>query len=125
MISKSDRVLAYIHGLGIDHLAAMVMRSPVLSCDRNELLATVLQQMLLKDVQRFFVHQGEPACIVGVLSLSDSVRFRSGSCRACISSRLIAGEEQFAAAEVFQRKALIFMDGLDGGACCSLISHDP
>lgn len=92
VVSKSDLVLAFNHGLGLDHSAEMVMHSPVVSCDCDDLLATALQQMLLKDVQRLFVHRQRPADIIGVLSLSDSARFRSGSCRACISGRLIAGE---------------------------------
>lgn len=92
VVSKSDLVLAYNHGLGIDHPAEMVMHSPVISCDCDDLLAAALQQMLLKDVQRLFVHRHRPTDIIGVLSLSDSARFRSGSCRACISGRLIAGE---------------------------------
>ena len=92
VISKSDLVLAYKHGVGLDQPAAAVMQTPVLSCDRDDLLTTALQQMLLKDVQRLYVHHGQPTRLVGVLSLSDSVRFRSGFCRACISGRLIAGE---------------------------------
>jgi hypothetical protein len=48
--------------------------------------------MLLRDVQRIFVHGSDPAKIVGVLSLSDAARFRSGSCRACTSSRLMQTE---------------------------------
>jgi CBS domain-containing protein len=92
VLSKSDLVLAYKHGLGINHPATAVMQTPVLSCGRDDLLTTALRQMLLKDVQRLFVHQGQPPRMVGVLSLSDSVRYRSGSCRACISGRLIAGE---------------------------------
>jgi len=54
------------------------MQTPVLSCDRDDLLTTALQQMLLKDVQRLYVHHGQPTRIVGVLSLSDSVRLIAG-----------------------------------------------
>lgn len=92
VVSKSDLVLAYNHGLGIDQPAERIMHAPVVSCDCDDLLAAALQLMLLKDVQRLFVHRHRPAQIIGVLSLSDSARFRSGSCRACISGRLIAGE---------------------------------
>jgi hypothetical protein len=45
--------------------------------------------MLLKDVQRLFVHAQDPAQIIGILSLSDAARFRSGSCRACTPSRFM------------------------------------
>ena len=79
------------HGEKIGTPAKVVMRHPVLSCDANDFLSLALQQMLLKDVQRLFVYKDDPARIVGVLSLSDSARFRSGSCRACTSGRLIVG----------------------------------
>jgi len=91
VVSKTDLVLAYNHGLSVDQPAELVMRSPVVSCERDELLTEALQKMLLRDVQRLFVHHQRTELIVGVLSLSDSVRFRSGSCRACISGRLIVG----------------------------------
>ncbi|MGA9477298.1 MAG: hypothetical protein WBV21_05940 [Desulfobacterales bacterium] len=64
-------------------------RQRQISWPRHRSLA--LQQMLLKDVQRLFVYKDDPARIVGVLSLSDSARFRSGSCRACTSGRQIVG----------------------------------
>lgn len=67
------------------------MGKPVVSCEDGSDLADAIQQMLLNDVQRLFVHSEDPARIVGILSLSDAARFRSGSCRACTSSRLIQG----------------------------------
>ncbi|MGB5616029.1 MAG: CBS domain-containing protein [Desulfobacterales bacterium] len=91
VISKTDLVIAYKHGEKTGIPAKVVMRRPVLSCDANDFLSLALQQMLLKDVQRLFVYKDDPARIVGVLSLSDSARFRSGSCRACTSGRLIVG----------------------------------
>jgi CBS domain-containing protein len=65
------------------------MSKPVVSYDAQADLADAIRQMLLRDVQRLFVHADDPGRIVGILSLSDAVRFRSGSCRACTSSRLI------------------------------------
>jgi CBS domain-containing protein len=91
VISKTDLAIAYKHGEKTGTPAKVVMRRPVLSCDANDFLSVALQQMLLKDVQRLFVYKDDPARIVGVLSLSDSARFRSGSCRACTSGRLIVG----------------------------------
>jgi CBS domain-containing protein len=91
VISKTDLVIAYKHGEKTGTPAKVIMRHPVLSCDANDFLSVALQQMLLKDVQRLFVYKDAPARIVGVLSLSDSARFRSGSCRACTSGRLIVG----------------------------------
>jgi len=92
VISKTDLVLAYKHGLPIDTAAENIMQHPVLTCATDTILAKALQEMLIRDIQRIFVHQDDPRNIVGVLSLSDSARFRSGSCRACMPGRLMTGE---------------------------------
>jgi CBS domain-containing protein len=89
VVSKSDLIVAYKHGVAVDAPAADIMNQPVMSCEENSELADAIQRMLLRDVQRIFVHTREPEQIVGILSLSDAARFRSGSCRACTSSRLI------------------------------------
>jgi predicted transcriptional regulator len=73
----------------IDALAADVMSSPVVSSEADTELADAIRQMLLKDVQRLFVHGQDRDRIIGILSLSDAARIRSGSCRACTSSRLM------------------------------------
>ena len=91
VVSKSDLIVAYKHGVTVDARAADVMSRPVVSSEADTQLADAIQQMLLKDVQRLFVHGQDPGQIVGILSLSDSARFRSGSCRACTSSRLMQG----------------------------------
>lgn len=91
VISKTDLVIAYKHGEKTGTPAKAIMRRPVLSCNAGDFLSLALQQMLLKDVQRLFVYKDDPTLIDGVLSLSDSARFRSGSCRACTSGRLIVG----------------------------------
>jgi hypothetical protein len=44
--------------------------------------------MIFSDVSRLFVYRESPRHIVGVFSLSDATRFRSGTCRACVSSRI-------------------------------------
>ena len=89
VVSKSDLIVAYKHGVAVDATAADIMSKPVMSCEDGSELADAIRQMLIRDVQRIFVHTQEPARIVGILSLSDAARFRSGSCRACTSSRLI------------------------------------
>ena len=89
VVSKSDLIIAYKHGVAVDARAADVMSKPVVSSVADTELAAAIQQMLLKDVQRLFVHGQDPGQIVGILSLSDAARFRSGSCRACTSSRLM------------------------------------
>ncbi len=90
VVSKSDLIVAYKHGVAADVSARAVMSAPVKSCHGDAELSDAIQQMLLRDVQRIFVHGADPAEIVGVLSLSDAARFRSGSCRACTSSRIMA-----------------------------------
>ena len=89
VVSKSDLVMAYKHGVPLDARAAGVMSKPVVAFDAQAALVDAIQQMLLKDVQRLFVHRDDPGQIVGILSLSDAARFRSGSCKACTSSRLM------------------------------------
>jgi len=91
VVSKSDLIVAYKHGIAVDAPAGSIMSTPVHSCDARSYLAVAIQQMLIKDVQRIFVHAQNPREIVGVLSLSDAARFRSGSCRACTSSRMVVG----------------------------------
>jgi CBS domain-containing protein len=89
VVSKSDLIVAYKHGVAVDARADRVMSKPVVSYDAQADLADAIQQMLLRDVQRLFVHADDPGRMVGILSLSDAVRFRSGSCRACTASRII------------------------------------
>ena len=89
VVSKSDLIVAYKHGVPVEARAAGIMSKPVVSCDAQADLADAIQQMLLRDVQRLFVHADDPGHIVGILSLSDAARFRSGSCRACSPSRFI------------------------------------
>ncbi len=89
VVSKSDLVVAYKHGMTVDATASAVMGTPVHACGAEADLAQAIQMMLFKDVQRIFVHGHDPADIVGILSLSDAARFRSGTCRACAPSRLM------------------------------------
>ena len=89
VVSKSDLIVAYKHGVPVEARASGIMSKPVVSCDAQADLADAIQQMLLRDVQRLFVHADDPGRIIGILSLSDAVRFRSGSCRACTPSRFI------------------------------------
>lgn len=88
VVSKSDLVLAYLHGLPPETPAREIMNCPVLACDQEELLHTVIKRMIFSDLHRIFVYKERPQELVGVLSLSDAARFRSGSCRACLVSRI-------------------------------------
>ena len=89
VVSKSDLVVAYKHGVTVDAKASTVMGTPVHACGSDADLSEAIQMMLFKDVQRIFVHADHPDDIIGILSLSDAARFRSGTCRACAPSRLM------------------------------------
>ncbi len=91
VVSKTDLIKAYHHGLSPQTEARDVMHTPVHSVSAGERLSTAIQQMLIRDVQRLFVHRdsSSPNTITGVLALSDAARFRSGSCRACTAGRLL------------------------------------
>jgi len=89
VVSKTDLIIAYKHDVPLDASAGSIMSMPVVSCGAQADLADAIQQMLSKDVQRLFVHAADPGQIVGILSLSDAARIRSGSCRACTPSRFM------------------------------------
>lgn len=93
VISKTDLILAYHHGVSPKTEARKIMQAPVHSVPSEELLSQAIQQMLVKDVQRLFVYPetSNPDLITGVLALSDAARFRSGSCRACTAGRILTG----------------------------------
>ena len=89
VISKTNLVVAWHRGFSPDAKAVAVMSKPVISCDRKDTINQALARMLVGDMGRIFVHDGGPDKIVGVLSLSDAANYRSGTCRACISSRMV------------------------------------
>jgi CBS domain-containing protein len=88
VVSKTDLILAYKHGVPSENEAKTVLSSPVLSCDETEYLEAAIQRMIFSEVHRLFVHKDNRSSIVGVFSLSDAARLRSGSCQACVSSRI-------------------------------------
>ena len=88
VISKTDLSISYKHGVDSQVKAKNIMSSPVRSCEEDEFLEDAIKQMIFTDVHRLFVHKDDPQNIVGVLSLSDAARIRSGSCHACLSSRI-------------------------------------
>ena len=91
VISKTDLIMAYHHGVSAQTQAQAIMNSPVYSVPAEELLSTAIQQMLIQGVQRLFIRRdaSSPHRIDGVLALSDAARFRSGSCRACTAGRIL------------------------------------
>ena len=88
VISKSDLALAYKHGIPTETIAETIMSTPVHACEENEYLEIAIQKMIFSEVHRLFVYRKNPLDIVGVLTLSDAARLRSGSCHACVSSRI-------------------------------------
>lgn len=89
VVSKSDLIVAYKHGVAVNASASSVMSTPVVSCKAQTDLVDAIQRMLSRDVQRLFVQTDDLDQIIGILSLSDAARFRSGSCRACTASRFM------------------------------------
>ncbi len=89
VVSKTDLIRVWLHGVQPTVTAGEVMNVPIQSCPKNVKLTKALQQMLIQDVQRLFVSEPESETITGVLSLSDAARFQSGSCRACVAGRLL------------------------------------
>lgn len=88
VISKTDLAFAYMRGVSQDEIAEKVMHAPVYTYDADLLLEEAIKKMIIEDIHRLFIHEGRADALVGVLSLSDAVRGRSGSCHGCVSSRI-------------------------------------
>lgn len=89
VISKTDLMLAYNHGLPVEERAKSILKSPnVRSCDEKEFIEDAIKEMVFSELHRLFVHRDDISTITGVLSLSDLARFRSGSCHACVGARI-------------------------------------
>lgn len=89
VISKTDLILAYRHGIPSEVPARDILAlSRVISCRAEEFLEDAIRKMILTDLQRLFVWTETSQNIVGVISLSDAARIRSGSCHACAGSRI-------------------------------------
>ena len=89
VISKTDLVHAWYRGVEANTPVHAIMSAPVRSCHRRTPLTEAMARMLLEDMGRVFVHDPDPGRIVGVLALGDAAGRRSGTCRACVSSRMI------------------------------------
>lgn len=88
VVSKTDLAISYKHGIDTQVTANTVMSSPISSCRESDFLEDAIHQMIFTDVHRLFVHTEDPKKIIGVLSLTDAARTLSGSCHACVSSRI-------------------------------------
>ena len=88
VISKTDLILAYKHGVEQESPASLIMTTPVRTCNADDLLETAVKKMIFSDIHRLFVINEQKGHISSVFSLADAARSRSGSCHACISSRI-------------------------------------
>jgi CBS domain-containing protein len=88
VVSKTDLALSYKHGIDSQVAAETIMSAPVGTCSQDDFLEDAIHKMIFTDVHRLFVYKKDPQNIVGVLSLTDAARIRSGSCHACVSSRI-------------------------------------
>ncbi|MCP4163077.1 MAG: CBS domain-containing protein [Deltaproteobacteria bacterium] len=90
VISKTDLIISYGHGQNQEINASNIITMPVLSCSSDILLSEAVQKMFIHDVQRLFVSDHTDN-IIGVISLSDAAKARSGTCKACAASVLLEG----------------------------------
>jgi len=88
VISKTDITLCYRHGMDLSATAGTIMSTPVALCHEHEPVESAIKTMILKDLHRLFVIPDKDQPISGVISLTDAAALRSGSCHACISSRI-------------------------------------
>jgi predicted transcriptional regulator len=88
VVSTTDLIIAYMHGLPSNVAAKTIMSTPVISCDYDEALITAVKTMIFYDLNNLYVHKENLSNIVGLVTLADAARMRSGSCRACMISRI-------------------------------------
>ena len=88
VLSKTDLALSYLHDIGLESSVSGIMTSPVKSCSEDTLLIEAVKKMIFSDVHRYFIHGSDPRDVTGVFTLTDAARIRSGSCRACVTTRI-------------------------------------
>jgi len=88
VLSLSDAVLAYRHEEDTGTMVGRIMSAPVLACRQGDFLTSALRTMIYADVQRIFVYSPALDRLIGVISLTDAARARSGACKACRVARL-------------------------------------
>ena len=89
VVTITDVVMAYRHGRRQSEPARQIMTTPVRICKTGAMLEEAIKTMIFADISRLFVHDEKTLAIIGVLSLADTAKARSGSCQACIVSRII------------------------------------
>lgn len=93
VISKTDIILAYKRRKDPLLRAESVMSAPIRSCREDDLVEDAIRTMIYSDIHRLFVENAETGALLGVFSLSDAARNRSGSCLACLSSRISINQD--------------------------------
>lgn len=88
VVSKTDLVAAYKQSVDPALSVQKIMTWPVKGCSGIDLLEDAIKMMIFHDVHRLFVNNEKHNGIIGVFSLTDAARRRSGSCHACTSSRI-------------------------------------
>ena len=94
VISKTDIILAYKRRKDPLEKAGSVMSTPIRCCREDDLVEDAIRTMIYSDIHRLFVKNPGTGTLKGVFSLSDAARNRSGSCRACLSSRITIQPDQ-------------------------------
>lgn len=93
VISKTDLIIAYLRGRELTETAGVVANGPVMTCSNDTTLEEGIRTMIFSETSRLFVHGLSKNHIVGVISLTDMARLRSGSCQACSGSRIKVKKE--------------------------------
>jgi predicted transcriptional regulator len=65
------------------------MHREVKYCRQSAELEHAIRQMIFGEISRVFVKADDSEEVVGIVTLTDAARARSGSCRACTNSRII------------------------------------
>lgn len=92
VVTTTDLTLAYLHGVPASTTARSVMSGPARTCAYGERLIEAVKKMIFWDLDSLYVHKEGAADIVGVVTLAEVARVRSGSCRACMISRIDLNE---------------------------------
>jgi predicted transcriptional regulator len=89
VISKTDLMMAYKRGIAPDVPARAILNScRILSCEEHDFIEEAIRRLIFSELHRLFVHRSDARNIVGVFSLTDAARLRSGSCHACPTTRI-------------------------------------
>ncbi len=92
VVTLTDVIMAYRHGRRQQEPARAIMTTPVRTCTTETMLEETIRTMIFANLSRLFVRDAQTGKISGVLNLAATARARSGSCQACIVSRLSLGE---------------------------------